>query len=761
MFRNLKLGSKILITFLAIAVVMVGSTGYFAYSTGKTALEKSSFNKLTAVREMKAGQIEDYFRQITDQVISFSRDRMVIEAMRSFQTGFETIDNELGLTSAEMVSRDGGLRVYYENEFLERLTPFLSQEVATDDFWPKEDATRILQYLYTANNAMETGSKHLLDDASDGSRYSATHALYHPIVRDYLERFGYYDIFLIDLDGAIVYSVFKEVDYGTSLLRGPYKETNFARAYRAAREVGDTEFWHLVDFEPYEPSYGAPASFIASPIVDGDEQIGVLVFQMPIDKINDVMTNHENWADVGLGESGETYIVGDDFTLRNQSRFLIEDRESYLRQIETAGLPAPVIHKIRTFNTSIGLQRVSTPGVKAALTGETGTAIFPDYRDLNVLSAYRPLAIPGVNWAIMSEIDEAEAFAPVFRLRDRIAVFLIVAIALTFVGAYLFSRSITRPVKALTVYAHELSVHDFNQGTSFKFSGDLGSLDKRKDEVGELAAAFEQMQGDLERSVARLVESTVARERMQSELSIGREIQMSMLPLLFPAFPERKEFTLHADLHPAREVGGDWYDVFFIDEDRLCFCVGDVSGKGVPSALFMAVTKTLLKSRTMEVRSTAAAIAHVNEELSVANKNFMFATIFICVLNVKTGELLFTNAGHNPAFVKSTDGTTTRLDSKHGFVVGPLRESVYEEEKITLKRGDTLLLYTDGITEAMNPNSEMFSEQRLVSRLESTDLETTEDVVHSLVSTVKTFEAGSEQADDITVLAVQYLGSSS
>jgi sigma-B regulation protein RsbU (phosphoserine phosphatase) len=358
----------------------------------------------------------------------------------------------------------------------------------------------------------------------------------------------------------------------------------------------------------------------------------------------------------------------------------------------------------------------------------------------------------------MSEIDEAEAFSPVNSLRIQIIFFLAGATAVIIIAAYLFSRTITRPLKELTAYAHELSLHDFNQENSFAYSGDLGAIDQRKDEIGDLAVAFEKMQGELELSIADLVESTAARERMQSELNIGREIQMSMLPLLFPAFPDFDEFSVYAQLLPAREVGGDWYDFFFIDEDLICFCVGDVSGKGVPSALFMAVAKTLIKSRATEDRSTASTITYLNDELSVENKTFMFATIFIAILNIRTGELLFTNAAHNPAFVKRVDGTISRVDSRHGLVVGPLRDSTYTEEKITLDRGDIFLLYTDGITEAMDPNQELFSEERLVKLFASEEFASSEEVVQHLISAVKEYEAGGEQADDITVLAIQYFG---
>ncbi len=393
MFRNWKIRTKIVVAFTSVAIVAVGVTAYLAFSTARDALEKDSFNKLTAIREMKASQIEDYFQQISDQVVTLSEDRMIIDAMRSFDEGMHNIEEEVD--SGEIALKEiFRTRNYYQDEFIPRLIPNLLEDVEASDYLPEDELTRILQYIYLSNNPYETGLKHLLDNAGDGSSYSEAHEVYHPIIRNFLDKFGYYDIFLVDMDsgGHIAYSVFKEVDYGTSLLSAdaPYSDTNFAEAYQAARNANDKDFVKLVDFEPYQPSYNAPAAFIASPIFDGQEKIGVLVFQMPIDRINDIMTNNEAWADVGLGESGETYIVGDDLTLRNQSRFLIEDSENYFNLIDEIGVPLTTLARIRNLDSTIGLQVVDTEGTQAALDGETGTAIFPTIEGFQFFPRHSP-----------------------------------------------------------------------------------------------------------------------------------------------------------------------------------------------------------------------------------------------------------------------------------------------------------------------------------------------------------------------------------
>jgi ammonium transporter len=247
------------------------------------------------------------------------------------------------------------------------------------------------------------------------------------------------------------------------------------------------------------------------------------------------------------------------------------------------------------------------------------------------------------------------------------------------------------------------------------------------------------------------------KERMQNELDIGREIQMNMLPVVFPPFPDHDEFSIYAQLEPAREVGGDFYDFYFVDDQRLCVCVGDVSGKGVPSALFMAVTKTLIKSRTTDDFSTASILTHVNAELSVNNESCMFVTIFLGILNIRSGLLIYTNAGHNPSYLKSKDGSLRRLDALHGPVVGAVSGMVYDEELTTLSSEDLLFMYTDGVTEEMNTDSQLFSEERMTDVLKSKATDSAESSVRDIVSAVKSFKGETEQSDDITVLALKFL----
>jgi sigma-B regulation protein RsbU (phosphoserine phosphatase) len=262
---------------------------------------------------------------------------------------------------------------------------------------------------------------------------------------------------------------------------------------------------------------------------------------------------------------------------------------------------------------------------------------------------------------------------------------------------------------------------------------------------------------ELEESFENLQRTTSAKERMESELNIGRDIQMSMLPVDFDAHAHRHEYEIFATLHPAREVGGDFYDFFLIDEDRLCVCVGDVSGKGVGAALFMAMTKTLIKSRATNDFSPASILTHVNDELGRNNDANMFVTIWAAIVDVKTGATTYTNAGHNPPFLLRTTGDLVRLDELHGPVVAAMEGMSYGESSLQLGSGDLLILYTDGVTEAMNAGGELYGERRLKDSF-STSSRDVRGLVARVVDDVWRFQGDAVQADDVTAMAVAFHG---
>jgi sigma-B regulation protein RsbU (phosphoserine phosphatase) len=256
----------------------------------------------------------------------------------------------------------------------------------------------------------------------------------------------------------------------------------------------------------------------------------------------------------------------------------------------------------------------------------------------------------------------------------------------------------------------------------------------------------------------RLAEVEQAEKLHAKELEHAAVIQRSILPSQFPPFPNRKDFSLHAMMVPAREVGGDLFDFFLLDEDHLAFAVGDVSGKGVPAALFMAMTRTLLRVTAQFEEPPGKCFMRMNATLCEQNESSMFVTLFYGVLNTRTGELQFGNAGHNPPYVASADGALRPLPQKSGPMLGMWEGFEYKTLTDRITPGESLLLYTDGVTEAVEKNGNFFSEQRLEQFLATNASQTPEQLVLNLHAAVQDFAKGVQQADDITVLSLRYLG---
>jgi sigma-B regulation protein RsbU (phosphoserine phosphatase) len=244
---------------------------------------------------------------------------------------------------------------------------------------------------------------------------------------------------------------------------------------------------------------------------------------------------------------------------------------------------------------------------------------------------------------------------------------------------------------------------------------------------------------------------------IQQELGVASRIQMSILPRTFPAFPERNDFDLYAEIIPAMEVGGDFYDFFLVDEDRLGLVIADVSGKGVPAAIFMAVSRTLLRATALQKLSAGNCLQYVNSVLVTESDSSMFVTLFYGILNTRTGDLEFSCGGHNPPFLVS-EGKVSMMDFKGGMVLGAIDEAHYETAHTQLRPGDTLLMYTDGITEAADHAENLFSEEGVEAYLRTASTLPVKELVDGLIAAVRKFAGDAPQSDDMTVLAARYLG---
>ena len=383
---------------------------------------------------------------------------------------------------------------------------------------------------------------------------------------------------------------------------------------------------------------------------------------------------------------------------------------------------------------------------KKMVRGESGFILYKSLVGVRSWMYYAPITATG--WTLAVVFPEAELLENVTRLSVTMAMMGLAGILLLSVAVVSIARSITRPLRSLAAATHIMAAGNFDLELP---------LVRSKDEVGELTHDFQVMKESLKEYIRNLTETTAAKERIQSELKVATDIQASLLPRLFPAFPDRPEFDIFASMDPAKEVGGDFYDFFFIDDSNLCFLIADVSDKGVPAALYMMVAKTLLKSEGQRLGEPDRILSCVNRILAEDNQSCMFATVFCAILDTKSGEVRFANAGHNPPLIMDALGTRY-LSLKAGFVLGPMAETVYTTERITLQPGDTLFLYTDGVTEANNPAEEAYGEAQLLRALQSGPKDDLADMIHYIRNEVRRHANGAPQSDDITMVAITYRG---
>ncbi len=998
--RHLNIAPKIwavLTSVSILAVALVIATTYFEV---KKVLEQDAFTKLTALRDIKAMMVSDYFQSQRTHARSYSEDEMIIRAMAEFQQAADRISEKIR-SRPELLAE---FQTVPEKNHNRKLSANSAGQPAPI---PGNPLATVLQAVCSSpgNPSLQN-----TDPADLVQPYSTVLKRFDEPIRTYLSRFDINDLYLISNEGIVVYNADKGPDIGTDLRRGQWKESGLAQAYtKAEQEAADKVI--LTDFEAYTPNRNIPAAFVSTAIKNQDRRLGILVFRLGIEKINNVMTSYQDWYYRGLGSSGETYIVADNKTLRNESRFFLENPGAYLKTLASTGLPDSMIEQIRHSGTCINIQKIDTKGATAALSGQSGTDIFPDYRHIPVLSSYKPLDIQGLHWAILSEIDVQEAFSHITAIRNSLAGWILGLFVCISIFSLVFARTMTRPLKQLAGHALEVTRGNLNMRIDIPMKDEIGTLARQFDSMrqslknsisdlehrvhertGELeqqkqqleserillntvleninqgllaydsdmkliiansrfqkmgqipddlvqagtsfedlisydirrtangdkemeellanqidlyksqqAHKFERLQPDghiievegsvmpgggfvstftdiTERKIAEMNLSRLAtaihqsangivitdlkgvilfvnpaftqltgysreeaignstnllhsgkhdkkfydslwqtiqsgrvwngeiinkrrdgsfyyedmtispvfsnekeiinyvavkqditeqkklekeleqaKKRMETELNIGHDIQMNMVPKKFPPFPEKREFSIFAILDPAREVGGDFYDFFLIDDNTLCTIIADVSGKGVPAALFMAVTKTLIKSLAVSGKSTSEIISSVNRQLCENNDAQMFVTSIISILDLKSGRLSFTNTGHNPPYLM-TGSSVEKLDMHHGLALGILDDAPYTENTVTLARGDFLLMYTDGVTEAQNKNGAFFGSDKLESFLESRNFITSVHMTNSLLMEVKKFEGYHEQTDDIAILSLRYLG---
>ncbi len=506
--------------------------------------------------------------------------------------------------------------------------------------------------------------------------------------------------------------------------------------YQEAVETGKSVFT-----ETYLDTFGRLLISCAAPVYGrGTKPVGVLAMDILIEDINHSVVSAR------VGNRGYVFLM-------NHDGYVVS---------------APDLAVVDGTYESVNLmeqEEMKTLAERMA-SGQSGLISFvKDGED--VFAAFEPIAPTG--WSMAMVLPQEEVIAPAVVSYENILentsranaqmegivhsamVGVLALSALILLGVLFFtevrSRKITEPITRLTKEVAVIGQGNLDHTVEMHTG----------DELETLGNAFNQMTKSLGEYMENLAEVTADRERIATELNVASTIQSSMLPCIFPAFPDQKDFDIYADMHPAKAVGGDFYDFFKTDENHLWVVIADVSGKGVPAALFMVIAKTMLKNYAGFGASPAEVLAIVNDRLCENNEADMFVTVFIGVFEISSGIFTFSNAGHNYPLLYRKGGAFDWLKSSPDFVIAGMEGMKFRDNRVAIKPGDRLFLYTDGVTEALNRKEELYGDDRLIETLNRP--ETREMSIDELVTYMKadlaSYADGAEQADDITMLVLE------
>ncbi|GAA4495688.1 methyl-accepting chemotaxis protein [Pseudaeromonas paramecii] len=498
----MRIKTKLMLAILGTGVLpLICAMGVISFSISDqlgSALYQQSADKLTAVREVRREQIHDYFQQLQTIVTSLADSPNTALAMRDLANGFEA-------DAQPDAQEQAALKVFYQQTVLKQ---YQQQDPAADarlmdDYLSQADgAMQFYQARYLAQNPNPLGAKAKLDQAAAkgkfASRYDRYHGTYHPVFRKMLDEFGFYDLFLINEQGRVVYSVFKEADFAAPLASGALASSGLARAWHAAQQA-DRGQVRLTDFSPYFPSYGAPAAFLSVPIFEGESRLGSLIVQLPQAQLNDLMTSRQQWTNLGLGQTGEAFLVGADGLARSDSRLLLTEPDRFLAEVGASGQQSPAaLQAMADRHIATGYLQLDQDLVQRGLAGESAVIQGTDYAGRQAILSFAPVEVMGQTWLVVAQMMRDEANASLLSIlgsltRDTLIILLVVVVLAVLVGLTT-ARKLVSPLRELVDSFQELARGQGNLGVQ------LASA-RRQDEIGELSVAFNAFIGNIRQIV--------------------------------------------------------------------------------------------------------------------------------------------------------------------------------------------------------------------------------------------------------------------
>ncbi len=496
---GLSIRSILLIMLLAVSAGSSVVVGLIGYVNGQSLLRDAAFDRLSEVRDSRAREVHGLFQSIENTLLLNARGESVGQALQAFSSGFRQLED------AQLGAEDrAAIEAYYTGTFGPELAAVSDDDIDASTFVPTAPAESYLKLHYTIPHD-DFEASIAVDDAGDGSAWSAAHAQYHDFFRRMTQLFEYEDVLLLDTDGNIVYSAYKGVDLGANLDEGPLRRTNLADAYVEAMTANVADTVVLTDFAAYPPSLGMPAAWAVTPVAIDGAIVGAIAIEMPIDAIDQVMTGGGDWTSSGLGSSGETYIVGSDGTMRSLSRGLIEHPDGYAASAIGAGTSPDTARDAVEQHSTLLIQPVRTEAVARAGAGETGTTIVDQgYLGAETIAAFAPLDIEGLDWVIVAEIDSAEAFQPIDDFTRNLAISSAIIVLVVSLLSLMIAGFIVRPLRRLRDAARRIATGEVGVQV------DAGT----SDELADVGAAFNDMSRSLQVKAALLEEQQAENDRL-------------------------------------------------------------------------------------------------------------------------------------------------------------------------------------------------------------------------------------------------------
>ncbi len=489
---RISIQSKFLLMLLVTSILSVAVVGYIGFESGRTSLRAAAFDRLTELRESQSRQITGELNDMKNSIILFARTSNAGTAMAAYTNGFNELDNP----DAPPIdpAQEQALVDYYTNVFAPEEEAKTGVQLDVPALLPTSYAQKYLQIHYTI--PFEKSSERIeVDDAGDNSAWSAANNRFNNFFRTVVNRFEFEDALLIDTQGNVVYSANKGVDLGTNVLDGPFRGGDLTEAFNDAMQSNALDYVEMTDFSAYQPAL-EPTAWMVSPVGPLDEVTGVLALQLPMSKINRLMTVDKQWAQAGMGTTGETFLVGADELMRSDSRLFLEDPDAYRSEVVAAGTPPDVADAAIQQGTTVLIQPAGTEATRLADQGRTGTLIADDYLGRRTLQAYAPIPDDQLRWNIVAKIDASEAFAPVAKFTRTLVLSTTAIIFLVCVIAMVLARRFVRPIKRLEEGSRQISAGDYGVVLP------LRSLD----EFGDLTVAFNEMSRNLSLHEQLLVE---------------------------------------------------------------------------------------------------------------------------------------------------------------------------------------------------------------------------------------------------------------